>query len=202
MYRSLGLVPEYMRQKRMEDLYKGAEFAYKLGVDTVVTHIGYTPDNPYDPAHISIVQCLRDFAATIEKRGQKFSFETGEEIPLTLSILINEIGHDNVGVNFDPANLTSSGRGNANDAMDLLGCRVFGMHAKDAVPAKFGDTSGHQVQIGTGKVDFKSLFQKLKDAGYTGDIVIEHEMAKDDSVRNQEILDARKYLEDIIADVF
>ena len=202
MYRSLGLVPEYMRQKRMEDLYKGAEFAYKLGVDTVVTHIGYTPDNPYDPAHIAIVQCLRDFAATLEKRGQRFAFETGEEIPLTLNILINEIGHENVGVNFDPANLTSGGRGNANDAMDMLGCRVFGMHAKDAVPAKFGETGGHEVPIGTGKVDFKSLIQKLKDAGYAGDIVIEHEMAKDDAVRNQEILEAKQYLENIIKEVF
>ena len=202
MYRSLGLVPEYMRQKRMEDLYKGAEFAYKLGVDTVVTHIGYTPDNPYDPAHIAIVQCLRDFAKVLKARGQKFAFETGEEIPLTLNILINEIGYDNVGVNFDPANLTGGGRGNANDAMDMLGCRVFGMHAKDSVPAKFGEEKGHEVPIGTGKVDFKYLITRLKEEGYKDDIVIEHEMSTSDSQRNKEILDAKVYLEGIIKEVF
>lgn len=201
MYASLGLVPDYMRQKRMEDLYKGAEFAYKLGIDTVVTHIGYTPDNPFDPTRIAIVQCLRDYCGVLKARGQKFAFETGEEIPLTLNILINEIGHENVGVNFDPANLTSGGRGNANDAMDMLGCRIFGMHAKDAVPATFGQVKGHEVPIGTGKVDFKYLIQKLKEEGYDGDIVIEHEMDRSKE-RDKELTDAKKYLEAIIAEVF
>ncbi|MBE6705189.1 MAG: sugar phosphate isomerase/epimerase [Ruminococcaceae bacterium] len=201
MYRSLGLVPEYMRQKRMEDLEKGADFAYALGIDTVVTHIGYTPDNPYDPARIAIVHCLRGLCKKLQARGQRFAFETGEEIPLTLNILINEIGLDNVGVNFDPANLTSSGRGNANDAMDMLGCRIFGMHAKDAVPAKFGEKSGHQVLIGTGKVNFPRLMEQLKENGYEGDIVIEHEMSGT-ADRNREIIEAKQFLEDIIAKVF
>ena len=201
MYTSLGLVPDYMRQKRMEDLERGADFAYALGIDTVVTHIGYTPDNPFDPARLAIVQCLKGLCKKLRDRGQRFAFETGEEIPLTLNILINEIGLDNVGVNFDPANLTSSGRGNANDAMDMLGCRIFGMHAKDAVPARFGETSGHQVLIGTGKVDFKRLMCQLKENGFPGDIVIEHEMSGT-ADRNAEILDAKKYLEAIIAEVF
>lgn len=201
MYQTLGLVPEWLRQKRLEDLERGADFAYKLGIDTIITHIGYTPDDPFNPARMAIVQGLKILCQKLKDRGQRFTFETGEEIPLTLSILINEIGLDNVGVNFDPANLLTGGRANPCDAMDHLLPRVFGMHAKDGVPAKFGDVKGKQTLIGEGNVDFESLIQKLKDSGYTGDIVIEHEIAGTPD-RDGEIKAAKKYLEDIISKIY
>lgn len=200
MYQSLGLVPDYLRQKRLEDLRRGAKFAYDLGIRDVVTHAGYFPDDPLHPTHIAIVQSLKMLCGELKERGQNFTFETGEELPLTLSILINEIGLDNVGVNFDPANFLSNGRANPNDAMELLGCRVFGMHAKDAVPPKFGDVKGKQVPIGEGKVDFKGLLCQLKEFGFPGDIVIEHEMdGRED--RDHDILRSKAYLEQLIEEV-
>ena len=144
-----------------------------------------------------MVSALKELCSELLERGQSFSFETGEELPLTLSMMINEIGLDNVGVNFDPANLISSGRGNPCDAMELLVSRVTGMHAKDAIPPKFGDTGGKQVPIGEGRVDFKTLFCQLKIAGYSGDIVIEHEMRGRED-RDADIIASRKYLEEII----
>ncbi len=200
MYHSLGLVPDYLRQQRIEDLRRGAKFAYDLGIKNVVTHIGYFPDDPFNSTHIAIVQALKMLCGELKERGQNFTFETGEELPLTLSILINEIGMDNVGVNFDPANLLNNGRANPNDAMDLLGSRVFGMHAKDAVPPKFGDVKGRQVPVGEGKVDFKRLICQLKDFGFKGDIVIEHEIY-DREDRDGDIRKSKEYLEAIIKEV-
>lgn len=200
MYHSLGLVPEYLRQQRIEDLRRGAKFAYDLGVKNVVTHIGYFPDDPYNPTHIAIVQALKMLCGELKERGQNFTFETGEELPVTLGVLIKEIGLENVGVNFDPANLLSGGRANPNDAMDILGCRVFGMHAKDSVPAKFGEPKGREVPIGEGKVDFKRLLCQLKDIGYKGDIFIEHEMYNREN-RDGEILNSKEYLEALIKEV-
>ena len=200
-YSTLGLVPDYLRAARMADLRKGAKFAYDLGVSTIITHTGFLPDDPYHPTHIAIVNELRVFCKELKERGQRFAFETGEELPLTLNILINEIGLDNVGVNFDPANFVSGGRGNPNDAMEMLGCRVFGMHAKDAVPAKFGEVNGKQTQIGEGKVDFRRLIQQLKDVGYQGGIVIEHEMAGR-ADRDADIAEAKIYLEKIISEIY
>jgi sugar phosphate isomerase/epimerase len=199
-YSTLGLVPDYLRAARMEDLRRGARFAYDMGISTVITHTGFIPDDPYHPTHIAIVNELRDFCRELDTRGQKFAFETGEELPLTLSILINEIGLDNVGVNFDPANFISGGRGNPNDAMELLGSRIFGMHAKDAVPPKFGDFGGTQTQIGEGRVNFLRLFQQLKEFGYEGDIVIEHEM-EGRADRDGDIKNAKIYLENIISKI-
>lgn len=196
-YQTLGLVPDWMRQKRLEDLRRGAKFAYDLGIDTVVTHIGFTPDDPMNPQRMAIVQALKLLCSELKARGQKFAFETGEEIPLTLNILIHEIGLDNVGINFDPANLLSAGMGNPNDAMDMLAPRIFGMHAKDAVPPKFGEVGGHQVPVGQGAVDFKKLLCQLKESGYKGDIIIEHEIPNP-TQRDLEIVESKKYLEELI----
>ena len=199
-YSTLGLVPKQYRAKRLEDLRRGGEFAYKLGVKNIITHTGFIPDDPDAEARKGVVEALKTLCTELNARGQSFSFETGEELPLTLSMMITEIRLPNVGVNFDPANLISGGRGNPCDAMELLGCKVFGMHAKDAVPAKFGETGGKQVPIGEGKVDFEKLFCQLKEIGYTGDIVIEHEM-KGREDRDGDILASKAYLESIIRKV-
>lgn len=200
-YTTLGLVPAEYRSRRLEDLRRGALFAHKLGVKNIVTHTGYIPDDPKAEAHIGVVNCLKVLCSELAERGQSFAFETGEELPLTLSIMIGEIGLGNVGVNFDPANFISGGRANPNEAMELLGCRVAGMHAKDAVPARFGEVGGHQVPVGEGRVDFEKLFAQLKEIGYEGDIVIEHEMYSRDD-RDGDILKSKEYLEGLIKKVF
>ncbi len=201
MYHSLGLVADEYRERRMEDLWRGAKFADDLGIKTVITHTGYLPDDPNAPAHIAIVESLRDFCLELKARGQTFAFETGEELPLTLSILIGEIGLDNVGVNFDPANLITTGRGNPQDAMELLISRVVGMHAKDGIPAKFGDVKGKQVRVGEGRADFRRLLTQLRDFGYTGDIYIEHEIP-DCAERDRDLLDAKAYLQTLINEIY
>ena len=199
-YSTLGLVPKEYREKRLQDLLNGAEFAYKLGVKNIITHTGFIPDDPDAEARKGVVAALKILCTELQKRGQTFAFETGEELPLTLSMMIGEIGLPNVGVNFDPANLISSGRGNPNDAMELLGCKVFGVHAKDAVPPKFGDVGGKQVPIGEGRVDFYKLITQLNDVGYKGDIVIEHEMNSRED-RDTDIITSKAYLEGIIEKV-
>ena len=200
-YTTLGLVPREYRAKRLDELRRGAKFAYDLGVKNIISHTGYIPDDPSAEAHIGVVESLKILCSELKDRGQTFSFETGEELPLTLSIMMGEIGLDNVGVNFDPANLVSSGRANPCDAMELLGCRVTGFHAKDAIPPKFGDFGGKQTPIGEGSVDFEKLLHQLKSLGYSGDIVIEHEMYSRPD-RDGDILKSKQYLEALIEKVF
>ena len=200
-YTTLGLVPKEYRAKRLEELRRGGKFAYDLGVKNIITHTGFIPDDPSAEAHVGVVECLKELCSELKERGQTFAFETGEELPLTLSIMIGEIGLDNVGVNFDPANLISGGRStNPCDAMELLGSRVTGFHAKDAIPAKFGEFGGKQTPVGEGRVDFERLFRQLKELGYTGDVVIEHEMYSRPD-RDGDILKAREYLEKLIKEL-
>lgn len=199
---TLGLVPKEYRAQRLEDLKKGGRFAFDLGVKNIITHTGYIPDSPFAEAHVGVIEALKELCSELKERGQTFAFETGEELPLTLSIMMGEIGLDNVGVNFDPANFISTGRAiNPSDAMELLGSRVTGVHAKDAVPARSGEFGGKQTQIGEGKVDFKRLLSQLKDFGYEGDIVIEHEMYSRPD-RDRDIKESKAYLENIISEIY
>lgn len=196
-YGSLGLVPKQYRAQRLEDLKKGAKFAYDLGVKSIVSHTGYISDNPFSEDYQGVIAALKELCSELKTRGQTFAFETGEELPVTLGRMIKDIGTGNVGVNFDPANFICCSRGNPNDALEILGSRVIGVHAKDAVYATFGETEGKHAVIGEGRVDFEKMFRQLKEFGYSGDIVIEHEMY-DRPDRDGEIVRSRIYLETII----
>ena len=197
-YRTVGLVPAETREQRVKDILKGAWFANEIGVKTIITHPGYVPDNPFDETHIAVVDALRYICKEIQKNGQRFIFETGELIPVTMIQIFEEIGEPNVGVNFDPSNITTSGRANAKTAMELLAPYVYGFHAKDGTYPKGTAPGGKQVRVvGTGEVEYPAIIKLLKEHGYDGALTIEHETASDD--RNQDIKDTTAYLESLIA---
>ena len=194
MYHSLGLVPPYMRAQRVSELLKGAEFAHLLGVRDVVTHIGYFPDDPFDANHVEIVQCVRLIGQTLAQRGQRFLFETGEELPVTLLQLMRETGLDNLGVNFDPANLMMSGRANSLDALRMFRGCLYGVHAKDGryPDVANGKVKGTQTPLGEGETQFREIVRMPKEFGYEGDITIEREI--DDPVARRRDLAQAKCL--------
>lgn len=197
MYATLGLVPAWLRARRMEDLLAGAAFARMLGVRDVVTHLGYIPDNPLSEEYIAIAEAVGCIARAIQPHGQRLLFETGEELPVTLVQLIEAVGTGNLGVNLDPANLLSSGRANPADAVEhLLAPYMMGMHAKDATYPTGKSPKGRQTRMGEGHADFRRILACLKASGYDGDITIERETDMDEAWA-RDIVDARAYLEAI-----
>jgi sugar phosphate isomerase/epimerase len=196
MYDTLGLVPDYLRERRLFDLLAGAKFAKELGIRDVVTHIGFFPDNPFDSRHIQIAQCLRLIGNELNKSGQRFLFETGEELPVTLVQLIEEIGTGNMGVNFDPANLMMNGRANPVDAMDLLGPYLMGLHGKDGRYPQGREPKGKEFPLGKGQVDYPALLKKVKALNYQGDITIEREIPSGPE-RDKDLVNGKKYLESL-----
>ena len=110
---------------------------------------------------------------------------------------LDSLNSRGVGVNFDPANFLINGRANPSDAMDRLAFLTYGFHAKDGLYATGFDPKGREVQIGQGQVDFACLLQKLKDAGFDGDLTIEREIPEGPQ-RDREILEEKAYLEAIL----
>lgn len=197
MYMSLGLVPSAWRSYRVKELLDGAEFARELGVKDIVTHLGYLPDNPFHEDRVGAALAVRYICKTISKYDQRFLFETGEVLPYTLIQFMKEVGMENVGVNFDPANLIINGRANPVDALGLLGAYVGGFHGKDGVYAEGTNPKGKEVMIPQGMVDFPALIEKLADLGYEGDITIEREIPESEE-RDRQILEEKVYLESLI----
>lgn len=197
---TLGLVPSAMRYKRLAELKAGADFAVKIGVKDIITHVGFIPEVAYSTEYRELVAILRDLVSYCKERDLYFNFETGQETPTTLVRTIKDIGMDNIGVNFDPANLISYGKANAVDALDLLGPYVRGVHGKDSEYPTPEDPYelGEETPLCQGKVDYPAFIAKLLTYGYDRSITIEREIEEGDE-QTADIIMARDVLKELIS---
>lgn len=198
-YHTIGLVPISTRAHRIQNLKDGSDFAKKIGVDRMATHVGFLPENPKTDEYEGVVAAIREVALYCKKNGQYFLFETGQETPITLLRTIQKINTGNLGVNLDPANLLLYGKANPCDAVDIFGDYVMGVHGKDGEYPTDGDRFGLEKRIGDGRVNFPLLLKKLKEHGYDDAITIEREIRGDEQIKD--ILYAKSFLENIIKEL-
>lgn len=197
---TLGLVPVEYRQMRIQNLCDGADFAHKLGITDVVSHMGYIPENPYDPNFSSFCVAIRTVAEHLKANGQYLLFETGQETPVTMLRCFETVGTDNLGINLDTANLILYGKANPVDALDVFGKYVRNLHAKDGLYPVNGHDLGEETRLGEGKVDFHALFVKLHELGYDSHVTIEREISGDQQLID--ILESRDYLQKLIDEIY
>ncbi len=193
---NLGLVPPAYRSERLRMLIRGSEFAKSIHVRDLITHIGFLPENPYDENYRGVIVALKELCRVCRENGQRFLFETGQETPVTLKRAIQDIGLDNVGINFDPANLLMYGKANPVDAIDVFGEYIMGVHGKDGEYPVDGFRLGEEKPMGEGRVDYPRLISKLKDVGYSQDITIEREIEGEE--QKKDILRAKALLESLL----
>jgi len=193
---TLGLVPVAYRFARMQNLLDGAAFAKKLNVNDIVTHMGFIPENPSDPNYPGLRAAVREIAEKLLKNEQNLLFETGQETPVTLLRLFEDVATGNLFVNLDPANLLMYGKANPVDALDVIGDYVRGVHAKDGLYPTNGSQLGKEVKVGTGKVDFERLLRALRAHGFDGSLTIEREIRGEQQLID--ILDTQRYLQTLI----
>lgn len=197
--KTLGLVPPEYRELRVKNLCDGADFAKGLGVQDVVTHMGYIPENPYDEQYEPFCDAVRVVAQHLKKNGQRLLFEAGQETPVTMLRCFETVDMDNLGVNLDTANVILYGKANPVDALDVFGKYVYHLHAKDGLYPVNGHDLGKETRIGDGKVDFHGVISKLHSLGYDGYITIEREIEGDEQIAD--IHHAHTYLNGIIESV-
>lgn len=195
--KTLGLVPPRYRKRRVRELCLGSDFAARLGVSDVVTHMGFIPEDPFDRRYSGFCDAVREVALHCRENGQYLLFEAGQETPVTMLRTFETVGTGNLGVNLDTANVILYGKANPVDALDVFGKYVRNLHAKDGFYPTDGTHLGREVPIGTGKVDFRAVFEKLRTLGYDGFVTIEYELSAGE---NEAILAAKRYLEALCRD--
>ena len=196
---TIGLVPPTTRAARIDALKQVSDFAKLLGVSQVQTHCGFIPENPADALYSSSVEAIRTVARHCQGNGQYFLMETGQETPTTMSRVIRDVHMPNFGVGLDTANLILYGKANPVDAVEILGPHVRSVHAKDGRWPTDPSKLGEEVLIGHGLVDFKKVFTKLRDLGYTGAITIERETSGPQQI--EDVKSEKSYLERILDEV-
>ena len=196
---TIGLVPEKYREMRMHELLAASEFAEKIGVKQIITHVGFLPNDPNDPSYIGTIEALREIVEVMASREQYFLFETGQETPVTLLRAITDIGADNTGINLDMANLILYGMAMTADAVDVFGKYVMNTHVKDGTLPTDPYKLGKEVKAGKGRANIPLVIRKLLEIGYTGPLVVEREISGEEQKRD--IIDTFSYLRSVLEEI-
>lgn len=197
---TIGIIPSAYRRQRIDALKLAANFARACNISAIHTHLGFIPEEPDDPRYSEAIISIKEIAKHCKNNGVMLLCETGEETPITMLRMIQDVGEGNVFVNLDTANLILYGKGNPVDAMDVFGALVRGTHMKDGLFPTNPHALGDEVPIGKGKVDFPTLFRKLKEVHYSGPFTIEREISGPQQVAD--ILQSKTYLQDLIDKIY
>lgn len=192
---NLGLVPPAYREQCVKELKKGIEFAADIGVKAVITHCGFIPETPKSQLYLDTLKAIEEVARHCLDRNLEFWFECGQETPVTLLRTIEDLKLPNLGINFDTANLVLYGKGNPVDAVDVFGKYVRNLHVKDGFYPTDGYHNGKQAPLGQGCVDIKSVFRKLRNLNFKGELIVEREIKGEEQARD--ILAALKYIDQV-----
>lgn len=186
--RTVGLVPESTRAKRVADLKEIADFAAMLKVDAVGLHLGFVPHDVTSAGYQELLAVVRDVCDYCSEKKQAIHLETGQEPANVLESFLEDIQRPNLFVNFDPANMILYGCGEPLEALRRIGSFVKSVHCKDARWSdQPGVTWGAEVPLGEGDVDFERFLAVLDEIGYSGPLTIEREIPQDPARQLQEI---------------
>ncbi|HWW00817.1 MAG TPA: sugar phosphate isomerase/epimerase [Candidatus Acidoferrum sp.] len=159
--------PEAGLEPNIADLRKQIENAARLELKFMLT---FGVDQP---AHYEdFYRLMADAAARAEKRGLHIAMKPhGGNSGASEEILrcIEKVGHPNFKIWYDAGNIIYYTGKDPVTELEPVAKYVTGFCAKDC-PGPKGEVMS---QFGTGKVDFKAVFAKLKSVGFEGPLMVE-----------------------------
>ncbi|MFO0871173.1 MAG: sugar phosphate isomerase/epimerase family protein [Pirellulales bacterium] len=198
--RTVGLVPPETRAARTQEMKEIADFARLLGCSAVALHLGFVPHDTGSTLYREVLDVTRNLCDHCRGNGQTLHLETGQETADGLLQFIQDVGRDNLFINFDPANMILYGTGEPIAALRKVGAYVRSIHCKDGKWAKNpGQEWGQEVPLGEGDVNMESYLRTLKEIGYSGPLTIEREIPQEPERQKAEIGHAVRLLTDLKA---
>lgn len=199
--KTVGLVPAETRAARLAEMKEISDFTKLLGCEVIALHLGFVDHNKAD--YQDVVATTLDLCRYARDNGQNVHLETGQETADGLLRFLDDVGVDNLFVNFDPANMILYGTGEPIPALRQLGSLVRSVHCKDATwsdqPAV---TWGEEKPLGDGQVDIQKYLNTLQEIGYEGPLTIEREIPQEPERQKAEIKHAADLLSKIRMSIF
>ncbi|MBC8354495.1 MAG: sugar phosphate isomerase/epimerase [Planctomycetes bacterium] len=196
--KTVGLVPPETRLARTQEMKEIADFAKMLKCSVVGLHLGFVPHDTNDPLYGEVLAVTRELCDHCRSNGQNVHLETGQESADGLLQFIDDVGCDNLFINFDPANMILYGTGEPIEALKKVGKYVRSIHCKDGTWAdKPGEEWGAEVPLGEGAVGIENYLRTLDEIGYTGPLTIEREIPQEPDRQKAEISHASNLLTEL-----
>jgi sugar phosphate isomerase/epimerase len=194
--RTVGFVPRETRAEREQRTFAVSDFAREVGIPSIATHIGFVPEDSSNSDYLVVREMVRHVCDHARKNKQTFALETGQEGAETLRQFFIDVNRENLGINFDPANMILYGTGDPIDALSVLAQHVVSVHCKDGdwPPKGVAGALGEEKPLGQGSVGMDRFIQKLKSIHFKGPLNIEREVP-DQAQRLRDIAMGVKLLE-------
>ena len=198
-FRTSGLNVQPYAESRFAYVCAAAEFACAAGIEDIVVHGGFVPNDPFSQGYGEHLDIVKRLAVYLKSLGMNLLLETGGESSVALLRMILDSGCDNIFVNLDPANMIMYGYANPVDSLYTVGKYVRCIHGKDGVPPTDPVKLGDEKRVGEGMVDFPKMFAKLRELGYDRYVIIEREITGEAQIAD--IVHAKKYFETVLTKV-
>ena len=197
--RTVGFIPATTRAAREQRTYAVSDFAARLGVASIATHIGFVPENAGHPDYLAVRDLVRRVADHAAANGQTFALETGQERAEVLLGFIRDVDRPNLKINFDPANMVLYGTGDPIEALRALAPLVVSVHSKDGdwPPRDVAGALGAERPLGQGSVGIERFVRTLSDIGYRGQLNIERE-GTDHAAWLRDLAEAARLLQSLV----
>lgn len=196
--KTVGLVPPSSRESRLQEMFEISNFSKWLGCDTVALHLGFIPHDPSVEGYAEVVRVTQKLCDHCGDQDQYLHLETGQETADGLLEFIQQVGRENLKINFDPANMILYGTGEPIEALERVGQHVRSVHCKDGTWSEQpGETWGAEVPLGQGDVGMEKYLRTLHAIGYRGPLTIEREIPQDPERQKAEIGQAIDLLTDL-----
>ena len=159
--------PDGALADNIADLRKQIENAARLDLKFMLT-FGVDKPEHYE----NFYRLMADAAAQAEKRGIKLVMKPhggGSGASEEILRCLDKVAHANFKIWYDAGNIIYYTDKDPLAELEPIAKHVTGFCAKDCAAPKAEVMS----QFGTGKVDFKAVFAKLKSAGFNGPIMVE-----------------------------
>lgn len=150
--------------QRMKD---AIEFTSHFGTKKLTLHLGYTTDDrprkEYIAHIIPVLKVLCSFAKKYNMNVMIENMPTKEELgysPYEIRDIIDQTAMDNLKFILDTGHAHIS-EYEITDFIDVLHDKLYHMHFSD----NHGESDEHK-PMGEGNIDFKKIFDKLKEVGY------------------------------------
>jgi L-ribulose-5-phosphate 3-epimerase len=175
---SLSGHSDLVSDEGVTEFRKALDLARRLGITMVTTSTGghdASSAGSLDEQRRAFLQRIGPLADEAAEDGIDICLETHGGLLATGAMskaLVNAIGRPNVGINYDPGNVIFYG--DTRPETDLPGCadKVTHLHVKDQIG---GAGVWNFPEIGSGEVDYPTLFAILDKAAFDGPCSIELE---------------------------
>ncbi|MCX7394898.1 MAG: sugar phosphate isomerase/epimerase [Planctomycetales bacterium] len=159
------LTEETELDRRVSSLRDAMTFAYSLKATTLCCRVGRIPSDHASKSRQLLVEILSDLARHGNHVGTILCITPTDDSAEDLLALISEIKTGPVGVDFDPAHFTMTGRSSA-DALRTLHAVTSHVQLRDGLRDFSGGSQ--EAAIGQGAVDWPEVFALLNEMDYRG----------------------------------